>query len=117
MYALGQMAEATRQGAAQGVHDIVCRSIRAKRHVRLVYKGGERIVEPYLLFATRAGDLVLHGWQVAGAWETTPPPDWANLKLADVSSVVPLDRTYTEPHPGYNPDSPRFHRIICQAPR
>jgi hypothetical protein len=92
------MAQATDRSAARDVQDTLCESIRAKRLVSRVYKGGERIVEPYVLFATKAGDLVLHGWQVAGAWETTPPPHWANLKLADVSSVVPFDRTYTEPH-------------------
>jgi hypothetical protein len=111
------MAPATHPSAARGILDTACLSILAKRLVRLVYRGGERTVEPYLLFATRAGDLVLHGWQVAGAWETTPPPHWSNLTLADVSSIVPLDRTYTEPHAGYNPDSPRFYRIICQVPR
>jgi len=111
------MAQATHRSTAEGVLDALCQSIRAKQLVSLVYRGGERILEPYVVFATRAGNLLLHGWQVAGAWETTPPPHWANLKLADVSSLVPLDRTYTEPHPGYNPSSARFHRIICQAPR
>ena len=111
------MAQATHPSAARDIPDIACQPILAKQLVSLVYRGGDRTLEPYLLFATRAGDLVLHGWQVDGAWETTPPPHWANLTLADVTSIVPLDRTFTEPHPGDNPESPRFHRIICQVPR
>ena len=84
------MAPATHR-SVPGIDEIVCQSIHAKRLVSLVYRGGERIVEPYMLFATKAGELVLHGWQVDGAWETTPPPHWANLRLADISSLVPLD--------------------------
>ena len=93
--------------------DVICQAIRERRLLSVQYKGRERIVEPYLLFESKAGDLVLHGWQVDGAWENTPPPDWSNLKLADVSSVRSLDRTYAHPRPDYDPSSPRFHRVIC----
>jgi hypothetical protein len=37
------------------------------------------------------------------------------LNLSDLSSVRPLDRTYAHPRPDYNPNSPRFHRVICRT--
>lgn len=97
------------------MRDTICRAIRERKLVSVQYKGLERIVEPYRLFETKSGDLVLHGWQVEGVWENTPPPDWCNPKLSDISSVRPLDRTYAHPRPDYNGDSPRFHRVICRT--
>ena len=97
------------------MRDVICQAIRERRLLSVQYKGLDRVLEPYLLFESKSGDLILHSWQVEGDWEHSPPPDWSNLNLSDLSSVRPLDRTYAHPRPDYNPNSPRFHRVICRT--
>lgn len=96
------------------MQDVICQTIREKRLLTVLYKDLERVVEPYLLYESKAGKLVLHSWQVDGEYEKTPPPDWCNMSLSDISSVTAMDRTFDQPHPDYNPESSRFHRVICR---
>jgi hypothetical protein len=65
----------------------IIESIQHRRRLRVVCKGLVRIVEPYLLFESKGGAEILHGWQVAGEFTETPPPDWCNLKLTDISDA------------------------------
>ena len=65
---------------------IICSAIAEKRLLQVSYKGKMRIVEPYLLFRSKAGNATLHSWQVEGAWEETPPPDWCTLSLSQMES-------------------------------
>ena len=37
-------------------------------------EAGPRLIEPYLIFESADGDMLLHGWQQAGAFRRTPPP-------------------------------------------
>ena len=80
-------------------------------------KGLTRVLEPYLLTETKAGDVVLHGRQVRGEWVETPPPDWCDLRLEDIDAVTVLDERYEHPHPDYNPDSKKFYRVIVHTAR
>lgn len=95
------------------MQDVICQAIREKRLLIVLYKNLERVVEPYLLFENKGGGLVLHSWQVQGEYEKTPPPDWCNMSLSDISSVTPLNQTFEQPHPDYNAESSRFYRVIC----
>lgn len=92
------------------------RAIRDRRIVRVVHKNRTRLVEPYLVYASQAGELVLHGRQIAGDYETTPPPDWCNLRLSDLTAVRVTPRHFVRPHPDYNPRSPQFHRVLAAIP-
>jgi hypothetical protein len=93
---------------------LIARAIAGRNLLRVVYHDGTRTVAPYLIYATKDETLVLHGWQVSGAYRTTPPPDWCNLRLSDISSATILPKTFSRPHRDYNPASPQFHRVIIQ---
>ena len=80
-------------------------------------RGLTRIVEPYLLYESKAGALILHSWQVAGEFEESCPPDWCDLRLDEIYAVTVLDKRYERPHPDYNPNSKRFHRVIVYTPK
>jgi len=102
------------------MQETICQAIRDKRLLMVHHnKGGrtfQRVVEPYLLFTTKADNLVLHSWQVEGQFDETAPPGWCNLSLSGLSKVTPLERFYDQPQPGYNPQSPQFHRVLCHVP-
>ncbi len=95
------------------MNDQICDAIAKKQIIKVIYNEAERIVEPYLLFETAKGKLILHSWQLEGSWEKTPPPDWCNMSLEKISSITPLDKFYKSPQPEYNPHSNRFYKIIC----
>lgn len=59
--------------------------------------------------------MTLHAWQVSGQWSKNPPPDWCDISLADVEWVELLAERFEQPHEGYNPESDRCHRVICQV--
>jgi hypothetical protein len=93
---------------------LIARAIAGRNLLRVVYRDGTRTVAPYLLYVTKNDDVVLHGWQVAGAYRDTPPPDWCNLRLAEISRATVLPKTFAKPHRDYNPRSAQFHRVLFQ---
>ena len=95
------------------MQEIISQAIREKRLLNVLHKNQARVVEPYVLFITKAGDFVLHSWQVEGQYEKSPPPDWCNMRLSNISSITPLNRTFTQPHPQYDAGSAQFHQVIC----
>lgn len=95
------------------MQDAICESIHGKRRARVLYKGHERIVEPYILSESATGPLVLHGWQIAGHSDSSPSGHWVNLALAEIEEFAPRSDRFLTPHEGYNPASAKFHRIIC----
>ncbi len=86
--------------------------ISEKTIVSVVYDSGTKIVEPYLVYETKGGKRLLHGWQRTGDWKTSPPPDWADLSLEKITSITPTEEKFKQPHPDYNPRSYRFHRVL-----
>jgi hypothetical protein len=94
------------------VFTVLTQAIDAHRLIGVVDEAGPRILEPYLIFESSQGDLLLHGWQRAGAFRETPPPRWCNLHLDDLASVEILDDHFAQPRPDYNPHGPAFHRVV-----
>ena len=94
------------------VFDQLTRAIDAHRVVAITDEVGTRVVEPYLLFESSGGDMLLHGWQRSGAFRTTPPPHWCNLHLDDIHSVELLAAQFAKPHAQYTPGGTNFHRVV-----
>jgi len=60
------------------MQETICQAIRAKRmltvHQKTSTKTLIRVVEPYVLYPTSEGSLILESWFVAGDYEHTAPP-------------------------------------------
>ncbi len=94
---------------------VVRRAIESRQVVEVIHKGMRRVVEPYLLFESSKGDLVLHSWQIGGEYDETPPPDWCNMRISDISGIRDTGTAYSRPHPKYRRASRQFHRVLCCA--
>ncbi|MDO8542599.1 MAG: hypothetical protein Q7S40_19335 [Opitutaceae bacterium] len=92
--------------------ELLRKFISEKAVISVVYEGGTRVVEPYLVYESKDGNRVLHSWQQSGAWKHSPPPDWANLSVSKISSITPTEKSFDQPHPDYNPQSDRFHHVL-----
>ena len=67
------------------VFHIITQAIDGHRLLNVVDEAGGRIVEPYLIYESDGGDMVLHGWQLAHV-----PLSIALVVLAMVHIVMAL---------------------------
>ena len=68
---------------------------------------GVREVEPVALGKSKAGNLVMRGWDREGSSHTAykgdqPLPGWRLFRLDKILSFKPTGEIYNEPKPGYN---------------
>lgn len=92
----------------------ITRAIDQHAVLRVMDDAGTRTIEPYLIFESAKGDMLLHSWQRNGAFRHTPPPHWCNLHLEDILAVELLAERFDRPRPDYNPRSPNFHRVVFE---
>lgn len=96
--------------------DQVTNSIKNKNLVTIYYSGednggkGLRVIEPYCVGVSKAGNKVLRAWEREGASFTAqkgeqPLPGWRLFRLDRIGnySVDPKE-VFTEPKPLYNPN-------------
>ena len=92
----------------------VCDAIRARRLLRFVYDGYERVVEPHVYGVNTQGHEAVSAW-LAGGWSATATdPGWRMYLLDQMRDVAALAQGFDGPRAGYNPDDTHFVRIHCQ---
>ena len=88
-------------------------AINRKQVIIINYDGddpggkGIREVEPVALGKSKAGNLVMRGWDREGASHTgykgeQPLPGWRLFRLDKILSLKPSGEIYNQSHPGYN---------------
>jgi len=88
-------------------------AVNRKQVITIYYDGDEpggrgiREVEPVALGKSKAGNLVMRGWDREGASHTAykgekPLPGWRLFRLDKILSLKPTGEVYNQPHPGYN---------------
>ena len=93
--------------------DSVQSAINNRNVVTIYYDGDEpggkgiREVEPVALGKSKAGNLVMRGWDREGSSHTAykgeqPLPGWRLFRLDKILSFKPTGEIYNEPKPGYN---------------
>ena len=93
--------------------DDIKKSIEQKQVVSIYYEGDEpggkglREIEPVALGRSKAGNLVLRGWDRTGASHTAykgeqPLPSWRLFRVDKIVNYKPTREVFTEPKPGYN---------------
>ena len=93
---------------------IICDAIRAKRLIRFVYEGYERIIEPHLHGINAANHEMLSGWLVGGWSESRPEPGWRNYLVKDMHDVHALAEHFEGPRPRYNAFDPKVRQVFCR---
>jgi hypothetical protein len=96
------------------MHAIICDAIRAKRLIRFIYEGYERIVEPHLHGINTANHEMLSGWLVGGWSESRPQPGWRNYLVRDMHDVHALADGFEGPRPKYNANDPQLRQVFCR---
>ena len=93
---------------------LVCDAIRARRLLRFVYDGYERIVEPHSYGITTANHEALSAYLVRGWSKTEAEPGWRKYLVRDMHDIQVLAEVFGGPRPEYNPDDPSVRQVFCR---
>ena len=92
----------------------ICDAIRARRLLRFVYDGYERVVEPHVYGVNSAGREALSAWLVSGWSKSDPDPGWRMYLVTEMRDVAATAEAYAGTRPGYNPDDGRMAEVYCR---
>lgn len=90
--------------------DVICRAIRARKSIVLVYKGAKRTADPHILGFDDAGRMLLSAVQTSGG----SGAGFRTYHVGSLSHVAETEHRFS-PSKDYNPSDPLFERIICQV--
>lgn len=93
--------------------DDIRKSIEQRQVCSIYYEGDEpggrglREIEPVALGRSKAGNMVLRGWDRTGASHTAykgeqPLPSWRLFRVDKISMLKPTRENFTQAQPGYN---------------
>ncbi len=96
------------------MNSIVCDAIRARRLLRFVYDGYERIVEPHIYGINTANHEVVSAYLVGGWSASAPSPGWRNYLIHEMDDIHALSEGFTKTRPEYNPSDRHLRQVFCR---
>jgi len=96
------------------VKSMLCKAIQNRRQISMRYEGMERILDPYLIGTTTAGNEALRGYSESGG-----VPAWRLFTLSAISNVkirnVKILDTSFGIHPLCNPYDKLWYRSPAES--
>ena len=93
---------------------LICNAIWARRLIRFIYEGYERIVEPHIHGINTANHEALSAYLVGGWSASSPEPGWRNYLVREMHDIHVLATPFPGPRPGYNPEDPAIRQVYCR---
>ena len=93
------------------VADVLTFAIENRRVVTFTYDGHHRVVEPFLLGVTTAGNPSLRGYQTGGTSKHGLVPGWHLFSLSKIESIAVTQSCFEGVRPFYNPADTAMLRI------
>lgn len=95
-------------------HEAICAAIARRRRLRVVYDGGERIIEPFCYGIGRDGQGLLRAWQVSGHSRSGQRTGWKLLRVDWMRQLWCTGEGFGALRRGYDPVDPA---ILCVEAR
>ena len=92
----------------------VCDAVRARRLLRFVYEGYERIVEPHVYGINTQNHEMLSAYIVGGWSASRPESGWRNYLVREMHDLQVLAEGFAGPRAGYNPADDAFRQVYCR---
>lgn len=96
------------------MNTLICDAIRARRLVRFVYDGYERIAEPHAHGISTANHEVVSAYLIGGWSASEGAPGWRKYLVRDMHDIHALAETFEAPRPGYNPEDRQMRQVFCR---
>lgn len=91
-------------------------SIEAKKALRIVYHGEERLVEVHAIGLSTKGNPCVRVYQVVGGSVFSDAVGWKMLKISDIEEFEEADDVESfAPRPGFNPGDRGMRTIISEV--
>lgn len=90
-------------------------SIEAKKALRIVYHGEERLVEVHAIGLSTKGNPCVRVYQVVGGSVFSDTSGWKMLKISDIEQFEETDNEALTPRPGFNPGDRGMRTIISEV--
>jgi hypothetical protein len=84
----------------------ICTAIHARKLLRITYRGGPRVVEPYAYGTDAGGAEILRGYQLSDHSESGAPRARKLVRVGEIGEVRVLDETFAGPRKGYMRNDP-----------
>jgi hypothetical protein len=97
------------------MHEIICDAIRARRRLRFVYDGYERIIEPHIYGINTASHESVRGWLVAGWSGSEAAPGWRTYLVREMHDVHALSQGFDAPRAGYAAEDRQMRQVFCRV--
>ena len=96
------------------MNTLICDAIRARRLIRFVYDGYERVTEPHIYGISTADREVLSAYLVGGWSASEGAPGWRKYLVRDMHDIHVLAESFAGPREGYNPEDRQVRQIFCR---
>jgi hypothetical protein len=96
------------------MNTLVCDAIRARRLIRFIYDGYERVAEPHLHGISTADHEVLSAYLVGGWSASEGAPGWRKYLVREMHDIQALAEPFAGPRPGYNPEDRQMRQVFCR---
>jgi hypothetical protein len=96
------------------MNTLICDAIRARRLIRFVYDGYERLTEPHAYGISTANHEVLSAYLIGGWSASEGAPGWRKYLVRDMHDIHALAESFAGARPGYNPDDRQMPQVFCR---
>jgi hypothetical protein len=93
---------------------LICDAIRARRLIRFVYDGYERVAEPHAYGISTANHEVVSAYLVGGWSASEGAPGWRKYLVRHMHDIHALAETFPGPRDGYNPEDRQLRQVFCR---
>ncbi|HEX8312501.1 MAG TPA: S24 family peptidase [Chthoniobacteraceae bacterium] len=95
------------------INQRIRRAIRERKLLGVARSKGSTLIKPHILYETKAGVVQVSGAYVSGYTSHPAKSPWRQYSVPEIRSVEVLDDHFESAEPDYNPESSRYHRVLC----
>jgi hypothetical protein len=95
------------------MNNLICDAIRARRLIRFIYDGYERVAEPHLYGISTANHEVVSAYLIGGWSASEGAPGWRKYLVREMHDIQALAESFAGPRPGYNPEDRQMRQVFC----
>lgn len=92
----------------------IAAAIEKRRLLAFTYHGLERVVEPHIYGVRPDGRPALSAYQVLGGSASGEQAGWKLFHVHEMQDVRLMQRGFSRPRQGYNPDDGMFSRTFVK---
>lgn len=96
------------------LHKTICDAIRSKTILTFMYRNYRRVVQPYALGISKAGNECLRCYQIEGTSDSGEVPGWKMMRTSEISYLCTSEKNFPTARPEYKRGDSGMLTIFCE---